>query len=219
MTLLDLMKNFGTQTVNGYQVPGNPSPALPAWYESPKKRHKSYPDYYTKTIGNEWTPAPFAEGAPENVMDFYNKYRYNSNGAGTFESPLNPEYIQVLWNEINQQAPDLSNNNKLAFLETMLSMTHLESHGGYDAGWQPRKTNVWNMGYNGKNPSLSYDPESIQEMADFEVERAMNRFGMLKNKGMSDEALRLYTPDMSPEDYRKYMNTWHTITGIRTPWE
>jgi hypothetical protein len=210
-----LMDNIGMQTVNGYQVYGNPSPALSSWYSSQLPRDESFP--YEK--GTTYTPAPFVEGAPKNIMDFYANYNYNSNGKGSFKKPLDPGYIQILWNEINQQEPDAPANHKLAFLETILSMTHGESHGGRDAGGLPRVSNVFNMGYSADPGStLKYDPENIGEMADFEVERARNRFGIMKNKGMTDAMLKSYAPYIPPSEYRKLMNTWHSLAGTKTPW-
>lgn len=210
-----LMDNIGPQMVNGYQVPGNPAPALSSWYSSQLPRDESFP--YEK--GTTYTPAPFVEGAPKNIMDFYANYNYNSNGKGSFKKPLDPGYIQILWNEINQQEPDAPANHKLAFLETILSMTHGESHGGRDAGGLPRVSNVFNMGYSADPGStLKYDPENIGEMADFEVERARNRFGIMKNKGMTDAMLKSYAPYIPPSEYRKLMNTWHSLAGTKTPW-
>lgn len=210
-----LMDNIGPQMVNGYQVYGNPSPSLSSWYETPQQRDPSYP--YKE--GATWTPAPFVGDTPQKPMDFYENYVYNSNGKGAFKKPLDAEYIQALWNEINQQAPDASPDNKIAFLETMLSMTHTESHGGRDAGWRPRVSNVFNMGYSADPGStLGYDPEDINEMADFAVERYLNRFKVMDNKGMSDNMLRSYAPFTTPEEYNRLRSGWYGTYGTTTPW-
>lgn len=164
---------------------------------------------------------------PKNIMDFYAKYKYA--GRGKFASPLTPDYIKDIWSEINKQAPkEATKGDKIAFLNTMLSATHQESHGGYDAGGLKRNSNVWNMGYNSTpGSSLKFDPKDRKEAAKYAVNQFINTFGLFKNKGFSDHMIHRYhkgTEDKIPYDqagvdaYRRGLNTWTAITGAQYPW-
>jgi len=182
--------------------------------------------YTNKDEVYNWTTSPTYEGVPQKAVDFYGNYNYEGNGQ--FANPLNPEYIQLLWNEIGQQMPNQSLNTKIAFLETMLAIAHAESHAGRDAGGiDNRLTNVFNIGYNAKPESvLKYDPEDPREMADRAVYSLINDFGVLENKGLTDQVIHNYHigPNASynqqaVDTYKSYLNGWENLYNPTYPWE
>ena len=173
-----------------------------------------------------WDEAPTVSGTPQRAIDFYKDYSYSGNGS--FATPLSPEYIQLVWNEINQQLPGESENNKLALLETMLAVSHPESHGGWDAGGlQGRNTNVWNVGFNARPDSvLKYDPVNSAEMADRAVNSFINDFGAIENKGLTDQMIHNYhigpKAAFNPagvQSYREGMGGWESLYQPTYPWE
>jgi len=182
--------------------------------------------YTNKDEVYNWTTSPTYEGVPQKAVDFYGNYNYEGNGQ--FANPLNPEYIQLLWNEIGQQMPNQSLNTKIAFLETMLAIAHAESHGGQDAGYiDGRLTNVFNLGYNATPSSvLKYDPEDPKEMADRAVNSMINDFGILENKGLTDQVIHNYhigpnAPynQQAVDTYKSYLNGWESLYNPTYPWE
>jgi len=172
-----------------------------------------------------WSPAPEVSGVPQKALDFYSDYNYNGNGQ--FETPLDPEYLQLVWNEINQQLPEESENNKIALLETMLSIAHAESHAGRDAGYLDRNSNVWNTGFNAKDTSvLKYDPIDPREAADRAVSSVINDFGVLNNRGLTDQTIHNYHIGPKAEynqagvdTYRDYIGGWESLYNPSYPWE
>lgn len=203
----------------GYGVDGSEYP--PEYYTTPIPGSRKYTN--SEEIYN-WTPAPVAQGTPQKALDFYGKYNYGGNGD--FANPLNPEYIQILWNEIVQQTPGEDPNNQIALLETMLGIAHAESHGGYDAGYLDRNSNVWNVGFNAnKNSVLKYDPTDPRESADRAVNSVINDFGVLKNRGLTDQTIHNYhigpnaTYNQAGVDtYRDYIGGWENLYGPTYPW-
>jgi len=172
-----------------------------------------------------WSPAEKAGNVPQKALDFYDAYNYSGNGK--FKETLSPEYIQLVWNEIVQQTPQADANTRVALLETMLGMSHAESHGGYDAGGiKGRNTNVWNVGYNANPDSvLKYDPENPAEMADRAVTSMINDFNAIQNKGLSDQAIHNYHSgpknaynQAGVDMYKDYVSGWEGLYGPTYPW-
>lgn len=184
------------------------------------------PMYTNSDETYNWTTAPEYQGLPEQATSFYDTYRYNGNGQ--FETPLDPQYLQLVWNEIGQQMPDSSINDQVAFLETLLGVGHAESHSGYDAGYIPdRKTNVWNVGYNANPGSvLKYDPSDPREMSDRVVNSLINDFGVVDNKGLTDQVIHNYHigpnaqySQPGVDNYRGYIGGWETMYNPTYPWD
>ena len=165
-------------------------------------------------------------GLPQQARDFYSNYSFN--GRGQFKYPFDTDYAEILWSAIDEMYPDESYNNKIALFETMGAVAHAESHSGYNAGGNPnRVSNIWNMGYNASPSSpLKYDPEDRNEMARFALERMVNKFGVLENKGLTDQMIHNYhIGPNAPYDqagvdkYRSFMGGWESQYKPTYPWE
>ena len=143
----------------------------------------------------DWDPAPVAGNYPGDFMGLVNDYVYGNTQQSSW---LGSPYTHKIWNEINQQFPKASEDDKLSYLRSMMDIAFAESHLGADYGafdpsqnpsnYNRHEANAWNYDFNSDRPyEKNYDPTNKAEMADVITSSLENEFGVLTNRGLTPE--------------------------------